>query len=148
VRSASSEHDAATSRCSWNPCSVYAVPSGSTYFLRTPDGQLLSERSAAGTYYYLGDALGSVMALTNSAGSVVNTYAYDPYGASTASTGSPANPFGYGGQQLDRASATTNPRWPAEVPRICWPAGWRTPSHRTATPRCWAIRSACSMSRA
>lgn len=64
-----------------------AMPSGGTYFVRTPDGQLLSERTPSGTYYYLTDALGSVMALTNSAGAVVNTYACDPYG--------------YGGQQLD-----------------------------------------------
>jgi RHS repeat-associated protein len=81
-----------------------AMPSGGTYFVRTPDGQLLSERTASGTYYYLTDALGSVMALTNSTGAVVNTYAYDPYGATTATSGSTANVFGYGGQQLDSSS--------------------------------------------
>jgi len=76
-------------------------PGIAAYFLRTPDGQLLSERTSSGTYYYPSDALGSVMALTNSTGAVVNTYAYDPYGASTASSGSTANVFGSGGQQLD-----------------------------------------------
>jgi YD repeat-containing protein len=67
----------------------------SVYYTTTPDGEVLSERLSTGTYYYLHDGLGSVIGLTNSAGSVVNTYAYDPYGNTTSTTGTTANPFRY-----------------------------------------------------
>src|SRR5439155_652759 len=52
---------------------------------------------------YHTDQLGSVRALTNSAGQVVATYDYDAYGKPT-STGSPYNPFDYTGQYTDNES--------------------------------------------
>jgi RHS repeat-associated protein len=55
-------------------------------------------------YYYHADRLGSVRALTNQAGTVVNTYAYDAYGNTTASTGSITNPFRYAGEYQDAES--------------------------------------------
>ncbi len=54
-------------------------------------------RDNQGTLYYLFDGLGSTVALTDSTGAVKNTYAYDPYGKVTASTGSVANPYRFGG---------------------------------------------------
>jgi RHS repeat-associated protein len=51
--------------------------------------------------YYHADQLGSIRALTDQAGTVVNTYAYDAYGTTTASTGSVANPFRYAGEYQD-----------------------------------------------
>lgn len=63
--------------------------SATTYFTRTPQGQLVSERTQSGTYYYLFDGLGSGIGLTDSSGNLVNTYQYDPYGnvASQRGTG-------------------------------------------------------------
>ena len=37
------------------------------------------------------------MALTDSTGAVVNTYSYEPYGKTTSSTGTTANPWRFGG---------------------------------------------------
>ena len=45
-----------------------------------------------------------MLALANSAGGVVNTYSYDPYGRTVASTGTTANPFGFDGQYRDAAT--------------------------------------------
>ena len=52
----------------------------STYYAKLPNGWMLSEQVRTGVYYYLHDALGSVLALTDKAGSIVNGYQYDPYG--------------------------------------------------------------------
>ena len=62
---------------------------------------MLSERLYTGTYYYLHDGLGSVVDLINSSGSVVNSYAYDPYGNTTSTSGTVANPFRYIGAVWD-----------------------------------------------
>ena len=48
-------------------------------------------------YFYLQDALGSTVALTDVGGSVVDTYAYGAFGAVTQ-TGTVANPFTFTGQ--------------------------------------------------
>lgn len=68
-----------------------------TTYIRDNQGTLISERTPSGTYYYLFDGLGSTVALTDSTGVVKNTYAYDPYGQVTASSGSVANPYRFGG---------------------------------------------------
>ena len=47
------------------------------------------------TYYYLSDAPGSTMALTDADGDVVNTYARDVFGPVRAHTGASSNPFPY-----------------------------------------------------
>ncbi|MDP9372011.1 MAG: RHS repeat-associated core domain-containing protein [Chloroflexota bacterium] len=58
---------------------------------------MLASRTPPGTFYYLFDGLGSVVALTDSAGAVANRYAYDPYGTVTSSSGGVANPWRFGG---------------------------------------------------
>jgi RHS repeat-associated protein len=54
-------------------------------------------------YYYHTDQLGSVRDLTDSSGSVVNTYEYDAYGvpSSSGTTGTAYNPFGFSGEYKD-----------------------------------------------
>ena len=64
-----------------------------TGYTRDPNGTLIDERTPTGTYYYLYDGTGSVIGLSDSTGTRVNSYAYDPYGNTTASTGPVANPY-------------------------------------------------------
>ena len=61
---------------------------------------LVSERllSANRSLWYAYGPQGETRQLTNSAGAVVDTYAYSPYGVLLASTGTDTNPFRYGGQ--------------------------------------------------
>jgi RHS repeat-associated protein len=54
------------------------------------------------TYYYHFDGLGSVIALTNSAGSVVNLYEYSVYGHVSASDLSHPNRFLFTGREFDK----------------------------------------------
>jgi RHS repeat-associated protein len=53
------------------------------------------------TYYYQTNAHGDVIALTDSAGAVVNTYTYDPWGKVLTSTGTVSNPLRYAGYYYD-----------------------------------------------
>ncbi len=62
---------------------------------------LVAQVSGANTYYYLADGLGSTMATTDASGAVVNSYTYDVYGKTTASSGAQANDFQFAGQQTD-----------------------------------------------
>ncbi len=79
-----------------------------TYFTHDPVGGLVEERIGSGSsytaYYYIFDGLGSVIALTDGTGAVVNTYKYDPYGNLTTSTGSVANPWMFTGAYYDSAT--------------------------------------------
>jgi YD repeat-containing protein len=77
---------------------------GSANYIYGPGGQILEQIQGSTAYYYHADRLGSVRALTNQAGAVVATYTYDAYGATTASTGSLANPFRYTGEYQDAES--------------------------------------------
>ncbi|CCF85155.1 RHS repeat-associated core domain-containing protein [Nitrolancea hollandica] len=71
--------------------------SGTTAYIRDNQGKLTEQRTPSGNYYYLFDGLGSVVALTDSSGAVVNTYSYDPYGNTKSSTGTVDNPWRFGG---------------------------------------------------
>jgi uncharacterized protein RhaS with RHS repeats len=84
--------------------SAMTTVTGTTYFTQLPNGTLLSERTPSGTDYYLVDGLSSVLAVANSAGSVVNSYSYDPFGNATSVTEQVANPFRFDGQYLDQAT--------------------------------------------
>jgi RHS repeat-associated protein len=77
--------------------SLAADGSGTTGYIRDNQGKLTEQRTPSGNYYYLFDGLGSVVALTDSSGAVVNTYSYDPYGNIKSSTGTVANPWRFGG---------------------------------------------------
>ena len=68
------------------------------YYTRTPDGQLLGLRTAAGAnaprYYTFTDRLGSTTHLFSASGAVANTYTYSAYGVTT-STETVPQPFRY-----------------------------------------------------
>jgi len=53
------------------------------------------------TSYYEQDGIGTVSALSNSAGALADTYSYDSFGNLTASTGTISNPFRYTGREFD-----------------------------------------------
>lgn len=74
-----------------------------TYYRRDNDGALHSERLPSGAiHYYLFDGLGSVAALADGTGAKSQSYAYDPYGATTVNTPTgPANPWRYAGTYQD-----------------------------------------------
>jgi RHS repeat-associated protein len=80
------------------------VGGGTTYFVKLPNASPLSETTSGATYYYLHDALGSVVALTDSAGNIVNSYDYDPYGNAVRSSETVANPFRWIGAVWDSAT--------------------------------------------
>jgi RHS repeat-associated protein len=67
-------------------------------------GLAIDERFArdetAGRRYFLTDALGSTIALTDETGTITQTYAYEPYGETTA-TGTSDNPYQYTGREND-----------------------------------------------
>lgn len=77
------------------------TPVGTTYFTRDPSGNLISERTPSGTYYYLFNNIGSVTGLVDSSGNLAATYHYAPYGALTSSSGPAATSvqavFGFAG---------------------------------------------------
>jgi RHS repeat-associated protein len=54
--------------------------------------------------YYITDALGSVLALTDSSGNVTDKYEYGPFGELMSSTGTSYNPYRFTGQQWDEDS--------------------------------------------
>lgn len=53
------------------------------------------------TYFYLHDRLGSVRAVINTSGSIVNSYTYEPFGKNYAVSETVYNPFGFTGQWYD-----------------------------------------------
>jgi RHS repeat-associated protein len=61
----------------------------------------LAESRSSTISFYEADGLGSVTSLTNSSGTIANSYTYDSFGKLTASTGSITNPFRYTGRDFD-----------------------------------------------
>ncbi len=61
------------------------------------EGQLVARVAAGHTWFYHFDALGSTLALTDDAGSVVDGYAYSPFGQVVGRLGNLDNPFTYVG---------------------------------------------------
>jgi len=61
-----------------------------------------SSGTYAGTYYYHFDALGSVVALTNSSGNTVEVYEYDVYGRVGATDANHPNRFMFTGREFDK----------------------------------------------
>ncbi len=84
-------------------------PSSGThvYYTRDDGGMLVSKREGTASSYYLTDGLGSVVALTGSGGTVLNTYKYDPYGRNLATTGTAYNPWQFAQGFLDSATGLT-----------------------------------------
>jgi RHS repeat-associated protein len=70
-----------------------------SYVLGGPE--LLAQSRSGTTSYYLADAQGSTRALTNSSGSITDTYDYTAFGELLAAAGTTANSHLYTGQQFD-----------------------------------------------
>jgi len=64
--------------------------------------EYLTRSEGGATQVYLTDALGSVVGLANSDGTVATTYAYDPNGTPTASGTTSTNPHTFTGREDDR----------------------------------------------
>jgi RHS repeat-associated protein len=65
------------------------------------DEPLAVRRTNGPVAYYQADGLGSITSLTDSAGAVVQTYAYDSFGNETSATGPIIQPFRYTGREWD-----------------------------------------------
>lgn len=65
--------------------------------------EVLARTDSTTTWSLLTDALGSTIALVNSSGSVQTEYTYEPFGATTASGSSNANPSQFTGRENDVA---------------------------------------------
>ena len=68
------------------------------------DGQVLTQVDSNGSYFfYIHDRLGSIRQLVDDSGSVVNSYAYNPFGEDLANDCNETiyNPFKYTGQWFD-----------------------------------------------
>jgi RHS repeat-associated protein len=63
--------------------------------------EALAELRSGTTSYYEADGVGSTTSLSNSTGTVANTYTFDAFGKLTASTGTLKNPFLYTGREAD-----------------------------------------------
>ena len=63
---------------------------------------LISETSGSTTQYYLHNAHGDVVNLTDSTGASIKAYAYDAFGNEKNQLASDTNPFRYCGEYLDR----------------------------------------------
>ena len=69
------------------------------YLTRDPSGQLVDQRGPS-NYYPLTDGQGTIIALTDASGHLINSYTYDPNGNRTTSTGSAPNYLGFQGGYL------------------------------------------------
>ena len=77
---------------------VRTSSSGNYFYIRTPGGAPIGATYPdGGRAYFLTDALGSVLKLTDVNGGVLNTYTYEPYGADLSTTGSTSNYIKYAG---------------------------------------------------
>jgi RHS repeat-associated protein len=63
--------------------------------------EFYSRADSTGTYSPVIDTLGSILALTNSTGTISSQYAYDPFGNTTVSGGTSTNVFQYAGREND-----------------------------------------------
>ena len=80
---------------------VETTSGASTYYTRDSSGALLGQRRPEGKHYYLLDALGSVVGVTDGAGKLAATYRYGPFGELASSTGSVVNAWRFAGEYQD-----------------------------------------------
>lgn len=63
--------------------------------------EIFTGTDSTGQANFLRDGLGSTLALTNSSGGNIITYAYEPFGKTTVTSGSSTNEFQYTGREND-----------------------------------------------
>jgi RHS repeat-associated protein len=61
-------------------------------------------RTASGDYFYLFDALGSIVGVVDESDHLANTYLYDPYGVTEHQTGTQYNPWQFAGGYFDAST--------------------------------------------
>jgi RHS repeat-associated protein len=64
----------------------------------------VSQKAPSGTYFYLGDGLGSTIKTVDASGNPVNAYTYDVYGKTKTATGPQSNDFQFAGEQGDAST--------------------------------------------
>jgi RHS repeat-associated protein len=80
-----------------------STSAGMTYYIYGPDGFPVEQVNGDGTVVFLHhDQQGSTRMLTNTAGNVVATFSWDPYGRPAGRTGTADTRLGYAGQYTDR----------------------------------------------
>src|SRR5262249_46015259 len=80
--------------------------------------EYLARADNSGTAYFVTDALGSTLALTDGTGALTTTYGYSPFGATTVN-GSPSdNPFAYTGRENDGSNGLYFHRAPYFHPQL------------------------------
>jgi len=104
-----------------------------TYVYGDRTDEILSMRKGEARLFYVLDGLGSVVALTDEAGRLVERYGYDAYGV-TATRSSVGNRFGYTAREFDSETGLYNyraryydPQHGTFVSRD--PAGWNWNAH-------------------
>ena len=81
---------------------ISTTSGSSTYYLTNGQGAVLGERIGSAHYYFLSNALGSVVAVISGSGqTVADRYGYDLYGNTTYASVTVPNPFGYAGGYTD-----------------------------------------------
>ena len=81
---------------------VSTISGTSSYYIPDAKANLLGERIGSNHWYYLTDGLGSIVAVISGDGLTIgDRYGYDPYGNTTAHTGTTANPWGYARGYID-----------------------------------------------
>ena len=115
--------------------------SGSVFARYAPGWNLdepLSESLLGSTSYYAMDGLGSVTSLSNSAGTLADSYAYDSFGKLVTSSGTLINRFQYAAREFDAETGLYQNRARAGGPAFEPPK----------LPRPWVPRSSRSLRRA
>jgi hypothetical protein len=85
--------------------SAKTVAGQDTGFIRDPEGTLNSVTTGGQSYYYLTDAIGSVVAVADEAGNKVNSYSYSPRGVTRSSTTEQVpQPYRFAGSYQDLRS--------------------------------------------
>ena len=84
--------------------SVAAQTSSTTQYIRGLNLAAAVSRNAK--FYYLYNAHGDVVQLTNASGAVTRTYDYDAFGNELSPTASDTNPFRYCGEYYDKETGT------------------------------------------
>ncbi len=80
------------------------IADGTTYYVYGAGGLPLEQISGTSTDYFLHDQLGSTRLLTDSTGSVVGGFTYNPYGDIAGSSGTVTTPLGFAGAYTDSES--------------------------------------------
>ncbi len=102
------------------------------YYIHDISGLLVEVIETTGSYFPVFDGDGSVIALTNSSGTVVDTWTYNPSGLTRPRRGPSTSPGSSRGSTWTRPVAPSPTRRPgtssiARARGIARPAGWRAP---------------------